>query len=339
MVPEPRQSVRLRSVALAAFASVIFLTGGARADEPPPLAAERARDAERPLLIRPFLTVALLSLEGEQAALDHAPVTSVGASVGWKRLKLTASKDVRFVADDEPDNAGTVLHTTMLNLALAVSVPVLGHELVLTPFYSSVKGLQVLVDTSVSHGGAGEDIVDRNDLRLQSFGLDALYCLNRNFSYDDRLIELKPREHSSGTFLVKASVGRASLGTDGRPLNATTYLGSERPFARTTGFDANYAEASLGVAGQWLPVGHLSLTGQVSFGGTLSNAHVAFADGTRTSGLALRPTYSGYGGLGYVGYVVHAGLLWSYTNENLAIGSDDVMVKRATVMLYFGLRV
>ena len=74
------------------------------------------------------------------------------------------------------------------------------------------------------------------------------------------------------------------------------------------------------------------------FGGTLSNAHVAFADGTRTSGLALRPTYSGYGGIGYVGYTVHAGIFWSDTNEALAIGSDDVTVKRATVMLYLGLR-
>jgi hypothetical protein len=104
------------------------------------------------------------------------------------------------------------------------------------------------------------------------------------------------------------------------------------------GFDANYAGASVGAAGQWLPVGHLSLSGQISFGGTLSNAHVAFADGTRTSGLALRPTYSGYGGIGYVGYTVQAGLFWSYTNEALGIGSDDVTVKRGTVMLYLGLR-
>src|SRR3954469_7954148 len=107
--------MRLSSAALSVLASVMFLTAAANAEEPPPLAAERARDAERPLLIRPFITVALLSLEGQQAALDHAAVTSVGASVGWKRLKLTASKNVRFVSDDEPDNAGTVLRTTMLN--------------------------------------------------------------------------------------------------------------------------------------------------------------------------------------------------------------------------------
>jgi hypothetical protein len=332
--------MHLRSAIWAGLASVIFLTGPARAEEAPPLAAERARDGDRPLLVRPFITVALLSLESAQAALHHPPVTSVGASVGWKRLKLSVSRDVRFVSDDEPDQAGMVLHTEMLNLSLAVSVPVRRRELVLTPFYSSVKGLQVEVDPSVSgtSGSSGQDIVVRNDLRLRAAGVDALYCLNPNFSYDDRLIELKPREHSSGTFLVRASLGRASLGTDGRPLNANTYLGPERPFASTTSFDANYAGASVGAAGQWLPLGHLSLSGQISVGGTLSNAHVALADGTRASGLALRPAYSGYGGIGYVGYTVHAGVFWSYTNEALAIGSDDVTVKRGTVVLYLGLR-
>jgi hypothetical protein len=134
-------------------------------------------------------------------------------------------------------------------------------------------------------------------------------------------------------------MGRTSMGTDGRPLNAGTDLGSERPLARSTGFDANYAEASIGAAGQWLPISHLSLSGQLSFGTTLANAHVAFADGTSTSRLALRPAYSGYGGIGYIGYAVHTGLLWSYTSENLAIGSDDVTVRRSTVVVYLGVRI
>jgi hypothetical protein len=324
---------------LGLTASLVVAPGRAGAEEPTPLAAERARDAERPLLVRPFLAISWMFLESPEMALHYAPTTSLGASVGWRRLKLTVSKHVKLV-EDEPYEDGTTLATDDLALSLAVSVPVRQRELVLTPFYSRVSGFQVEIDTSVDpHGNPGGDIVPRSDLRLRSFGLDALYCLNPSFSYDDRFLELRPRERSAGTFLLRAALGRVSLASDGRPLNASTYWGPERPLARTTGFDANYAEASVGGAFQWLPVGRLAISGMLTFGGTLSNAHTTLADGTRASQFALRPTYSGNVGIGWVGDLVHVGLIDYYVNEAIAIGDDTVTVRRLSLLLYLGLRV
>jgi hypothetical protein len=311
----------------------------APAPEPAPLAAERARDAERPLLVRPFFAISWIYLESSLLALHYDPTTSFGASVGWRRLKLTVSKTVKLVTD-EPYDDGTTLSTHELALSLSGSLPVGGRELVLTPFYSRASGFQVEIDTSVDpHGNPGGDIIKRQDLTLQSFGLDALYCLNPRFSYDDRFVELKPREHSSATFLVRASLGRVSMSTDGRPLNAQTYLGPESELARTAGFDANYAGAAAGGAFQLLPLGHLAINGMLTVGGTLSNAHATLSDGTRPSQLSLRPTFSSNLGLGWVGYLIHTGLIYYYNNEAIAIGDETVSVRRLALLLYLGLRV
>lgn len=322
--------------------------GGARAEAPPPapapaadptpLAAERARDTERPLLVRPFFAITGLNLESPVVALHGDLTTSFGASVGWRRLKLSVSKSVKLV-EDEPYEDGTTLPTSALALELSGGVTVGNRELVLTPFFSRYSGFQVETDPGVESGSHGGSIVPRADLRLQSFGVDALYCLNPNFSYDDRFNELKPREHSSGSFLLRSSLGRVSLASDGRALKTGTFWESEGPLARTTAFDANYAEVSVGAAGQWLPLSHFAINGMFTAGGTLANARTTLADGTRASQVSLKPAFSSSFGIGWVGYLIHTGFIYHWARDGIAIGDDTVTALRVSLLLYLGLRV
>ena len=93
-----------------------------------------------------------------------------------------------------------------------------------------------------------------------------------------------------------------------------------------------------GVAYQWLIVGRLSLFGMTSVGGTLSRTSARLADGTRTTDLALRPTFSATNGLGFVGYTVHFGLVTYTAREAIAVADETVAVQRISVFLFLGLR-
>ena len=113
-------------------------------EEPPPLAVERGQDAERPLLVRPFFSFQVSTLESERVRVHHDPITSLGASLGWRRFKLSISKAVKVAPDqpdDDPDNP--IIHSDALNISLAISVPVRRRELVLLPFLSTVKGVGI----------------------------------------------------------------------------------------------------------------------------------------------------------------------------------------------------
>ena len=305
---------------------------GARPEEPPPLAVERGHDAERPLLVRPFFSFQVSTLESERVRVHHDPITSFGVSLGWRRLKLSVSKGVKLGADDPNDPDNPLIRSDALNISLAISVPVRRRELVLMPFFSSVKGVGIEANPVIDNSGNdGAWEVARPDMRLRTFGVDAVYCLNSNFSYDDWLLEFKPRERSSATFLLRSSVGRVSLSSDGRPIGEDSVVGLEKPLGRTTSFDADYAGANVGFAYQWLPIGRLAVMGLFAAGGTFSNARVSYSDGSRDSGLSLRPGYTGNWGVGYIGYAVHFGLMGYYTREIMSIGGEDVTIAAPVV--------
>jgi hypothetical protein len=280
------------------------------------------------------------SLESERVRVHHDPVTSFGASLGWRRLKLSVSKAVKLASDGPEDPDNPIIRSDALNISLAISVPVRRRELVLLPFFSTVKGVGIEANPVEGNtGNAGAWEVARPDMRLRTFGVDAVYCLNPNFSYDDRLLEFKPRARSSATFLLRTSLGRVSLSSDGRPIGDDSVVGLEQPLGRTTSFDADYAGATVGFAYQWLPLGRLAVMGLFAAGGTASNARVSYSDGGRDSGLSLRPGYSGNWGVGYIGYAVHFGLMGYYTREIMSIGGEDVTMQRLLLLAHLGLRI
>ena len=198
----------------AAIASFACLPTPLRAEETPaPPAADDERAGDKPFLLRPFFSISYMGLIADEMNLEPLPLTSLGVSAGWGRVKLTASRKIDLAQPDPEDEGTPYLKSDVFDLALAFSVPAKGRELVLTPFYSRATGAQVVVDSDVEPLDTRADYLeDRFDISLRGFGLDTLYCLNPSFSYDDWLLELKPRARSSASVVLRSSVGRVDLG-------------------------------------------------------------------------------------------------------------------------------
>ena len=175
-------------------------------------------------------------------------------------------------------------------------------------------------------------------MRLSTYGVDAVYCLNPDFSYDDCLLEFKPRERTSATFLLRGSLGRVSLSSDGRPIGDRQRRGAGATARQGHSFDAGYAGATVGFAYQWLPIGRMAVMGLFAAGGTFANTRVSYSDTGRDAAVSLRPSYSGNWGIGYIGYAVHFGLMGYYTREVMSIGGEDVTMQRLLLLAHLGLR-
>jgi hypothetical protein len=281
-------------------------------------------------LIRPFLGFAMSAVEMGDLSLQQTMYPFLwGVRAGWGRWKLTYSQSFPMPAEEralEPDNVGDGL-----DLSLSLAVRVRQREMVVNPFFRRYTGVDVF---------GARNTVGRPDVRFDTAGVSGMYMFNPRFSYDDRFIELEPRDSSSATLFLRTALGRVGFNSQGRALDDRldeTNLGNA---ARAVESRSLYGSAGLGVAFDWIPVGRLSLAYAMSIGGTFSNNRTLMMDGHTVSSNGFRfGTFSGSGGITWAGEHAHWGFMLLLDRDSFEVAAERALLLRGTALFFLGIRV
>jgi hypothetical protein len=281
-------------------------------------------------LLRPFLGFAMSAVEMGELSLQQTMYPFLwGVRAGWGRWKLTFSRSFPMPAEEralEPDNVGDGV-----DLSLSLAARVRQREMVVTPFFRRYTGVDVF---------GARNTVGRPDVRFDTAGVSGMYMFNPRFSYDDRFIELEPRQNSSATLFLRTALGRVRFDSQGRALDDRldeTDLGSA---AKAIESRSLYGSAGLGLAFDWIPIGRLSLAYAISVGGTFSNNRTLMMDGRTVSSNGFRfGTFSGSGGITWAGEHAHWGTMLLLDGDPFEVAAERALLLRGTALFFLGIRV
>jgi hypothetical protein len=336
-----KQTVRCVSVAVFGW---LVMAGPARAaGELSPAAmpaaetTPAARNEEKKFLVRPYTGFTSLDFDltapaGREVKFTPNSPLFVGLKLGYKGFTISGSVDLPIAEDQD-----TYGKTDYLDLHIGKGFHLVGHELYVEGFLQYYEGFYLENTHDLDPSVAG--YLKRPDLWATSLGVAATYYFNKTFSQDTTFNEMKPREHSGGSWLVRATL--AAMGFESNEKKGLIPETVRRDFggaATMYSLASGFIDLQGGYAYDWRIWRQLLLAGAVTLGPTLSHQVYRMEDGSSASEGSVGAAASVQFGLGYGGETFHGGLSAWVTVEDVYARNVDISFYRLAFTLSGGAR-
>ncbi len=291
---------------------------------------------EKRFLIRPFIGMTSLDVTftGQSGTeVDFTPNSQpfIGVKLGYKGYAISGSTTVS--AGDE----ATYGKSNIFDVQVGKSFRIWGHELLAELFFQGYQGYYIENTSAVDPTATGYII--RPDMFGYTFGLSGIYYLNEAFSHDDTFGEMKPRAASSGSWLIRGSLGVQGISSDDDtpffPVAVRASFGEAGTMYR---FDSGFASISAGYAYDWRIYRQLFLAGALMGGVSAATSTYRLVGTDDINEGALGWTGSLFAALGYAGETFHGGLSMASNLEGMRAKAVDVDFFRWQFLLLGGAR-